>query len=143
MKHSQKMLLISIKPKFAEKIFSGVKKVELRRVRPKLLPGDVVAVYVSSPIKQLQGSFIVEKIIEKPVNELWGDVQFDAGITREEFDQYFLGADHGFGIYIDKYFSICSPVGLDELKKQISGFTPPQSYRYLSQTELFQLQPTF
>jgi len=53
--------LISIRPRFAEMIFSGSKTVELRRVCPKVSVGDLALVYVSSPAMELRGSFEVGK----------------------------------------------------------------------------------
>src|SRR5438552_3893096 len=38
-------LLLSIRPKHAEKIFDGIKTVELRRIRPRLQRGDLVLVF--------------------------------------------------------------------------------------------------
>ena len=44
-------VLLSVRPKYAEKIFERTKTVELRRIRPKLLEeGDLVLLYVSSQI---------------------------------------------------------------------------------------------
>jgi len=133
---TSKVLLLSIRPKFAEKIFNGSKKIELRRIRPNLSENDIVVVYVSSPIKQIQGTFTVEKIIEKPLNELWPLVQYDAGISKKEFDEYFTGVDYGYGIYIRDIANNYQPIDLCEIRKQWGGFNPPQSYRYLSQSEL-------
>ena len=39
------MILLSIHPRFAEAIFDGTKKVELRRRAPKLMAGDEVVVF--------------------------------------------------------------------------------------------------
>ncbi|HEY9294972.1 MAG TPA: hypothetical protein VIQ31_01115, partial [Phormidium sp.] len=59
------ILLLSIKPEYAKKIFKDqTKKVELRRVRTRLTEGDIVLVYVSSPEKVFVGSFEVEGVIE-------------------------------------------------------------------------------
>src|SRR5690349_13513634 len=94
------ILLLSIRPKYAEKIFDETKKVELRRVRPRLLKeGDLVLVYVSSPQKAVLGSFNVERIIEKPITELWEQVEKKAGISPEEFYSYYQGASVGIGIF--------------------------------------------
>ena len=58
------MVLLSIKPKYADKIFNGTKTVELRRICPKVTEGDLILVYVSSPVKALVGEFEVKKIVE-------------------------------------------------------------------------------
>lgn len=83
------ILLLSIRPEYAAKIFNHTKTVELRRVRPRLLnEGDRVVVYVSSPEKAVVGSFKVDNIVEKPVTELWEEVEKLAGISHEDFYDY-------------------------------------------------------
>src|SRR5258708_10947703 len=66
--------LISIRPRFAEMIFSGSKTVELRRVCPKVSIGDLALVYVSSPAMELRGSFEVGKILTGSPTALWKKV---------------------------------------------------------------------
>lgn len=56
------VLLISIRPVYANKIFDGSKTVELRRVRPRLETGSVVLVYVSNPVQALMGMFQVSTL---------------------------------------------------------------------------------
>jgi len=131
-----KRLLLSIRPKFAEMIFNGKKTVELRRVKPNLSINDIVVVYVTSPIKQVWGSFIVGSIICLPIDELWRTVENEAGVTKEEFFDYFLGVDYGYGIVINKISSVIEPIDLIDIRRIWNGFTPPQSYRYLSHAEL-------
>jgi predicted transcriptional regulator len=131
-----KVVLLSIRPKYAEKLFNGTKRVELRRVKPKLKEGDMVFVYVSSPVKELKGQFEVEKVVEKPIDELWIQVRQDAGISRAEFYEYYSGADRGCGIYLRALRSIRNPISLGSLRELWEHFHPPRSYRYLSKPEL-------
>jgi predicted transcriptional regulator len=131
-----KVVLLSIRPRYAEKLFNGTKRVELRRMKPRLDEGDIVLIYVSSPVKELRGRFEVETVIEKPVDELWAHVWSDAGISKKEFDEYYSGAERGCGIYLRAPASIRKPIGLDDLRELWSNFHPPQSYRYLSASEL-------
>jgi len=133
---ASKVLLLSIRPKFAEKIFDGTKKVELRRVKPNLSEGDIVVVYVSSPVKQVWGTFEVGQIVEKSIGELWPLVQHDAGLLKDEFDDYYFGVDHGYGIYIKEITAIHQPMDLGEIRKRWGNFHPPQSYCYLSLADL-------
>lgn len=132
---SSKAILLSIRPKYARKIFAGAKKVELRRVKPNLTQGDIVVVYVSSPIQQIWGTFEVDRVIEKPIDELWTLVYNDAGLSKDEFDNYYSSCERGCGIYLKKPTNRV-PINLIDLKKWWSGFHPPQSYRYLSPAEL-------
>ncbi|RKZ73528.1 MAG: hypothetical protein DRQ57_14045 [Gammaproteobacteria bacterium] len=124
-------ILLSVRPKYADKIFERTKTVELRRIRPKLLEeGDLVLLYVSSPVQALTGAFKVDKIIEKPLKDLWRMVRKKAGITRQEFDNYYDGVSVGVGIFfkVQDVQQLDKPISLDILKEQF--FHPPQGFRY-------------
>lgn len=136
-----KTLLLSIRPKYATKIFDGQKKVELRKVKPNLLPGDIVLVYVSSPIKQLQGTFIVDRIREATPEELWDEVKNIAGVSKQEFDDYYCESEKSYGIFLRTPQTLVNPIGLPDLRKLWKNFHPPQSYRYLSNLELNMIPP--
>ena len=131
-----KAVLLSIRPKYSRKLFNGTKRVELRRVAPKLREGDTVFVYVSSPIKELQGKFQVEQVIEATPDQLWATVKHDAGLSKQEFDNYYKGAAVAYGIYLRTPVSIREPLSLNELRRLWSGFHPPQSFKYLSPAEI-------
>lgn len=129
-------LLLSIQPHHAEKIFNGTKRVELRRVRPRVVAGDLVLVYVSTPIKALMGAFEVKAVVEASPRKLWQAVASDAGLTRGEFFKYYSGASLGFGIRLRKVWSLPEPVALTSLRRNWRSFRPPQSYQYLSNAEV-------
>lgn len=125
-------LLISIHPKYADKIFSGEKTVELRKVRPKVSSGDSVLVYASSPTMALVGGFEVDRIIETNPTALWSKVKKSAGLTKDEFSDYYNGSSNAYGIFIKKPWYFETPFALQNLRAKLDGFHPPQSYRYLS-----------
>lgn len=136
-------LLLSIKPEYAEKIFSGEKTVELRRMRTRLNIGDLVLVYVSSPKKALVGSFEVEGIsqieiedLQKDLNKFWKQVKDQAKISYKEFKIYYKGASVVVGIYLTNVKHLAVPIELNLLRQKIPKFQPPQSYRYLKEREL-------
>ncbi|MCZ7646216.1 MAG: ASCH domain-containing protein [Planctomycetota bacterium] len=128
-------LLVSIRPEFAAKIFQGTKRVELRRVRPRVEEGHGVLVYVSSPTKELQGAFEVRDVVEAPPKRLWREVGSHAGITREEFEAYFEGADTGYAIRIKRAWEFDRPQTLTSLRRRMPKFAPPQSYHYLDKAK--------
>lgn len=132
---ANEILLISVHPEHATKIFDGSKKVELRRVRPKVTSGDMVLVYASSPVKALVGAFYVDKVVKAAPQALWGQVKEAAGITREQFDSYYRGATIAYGIFVQEARQLPRQVRLDFLRDMFSGFRPPQSYQYITQVE--------
>ena len=76
--------LLSIKPDYAEAIFSGRKRFEFRR---SIFRHDirVVIVYITSPVGQVVGEFSVEDIITDDVDALWDRTETQAGIYRNGF----------------------------------------------------------
>ena len=124
---------MSIRPQYANKIFDGSKTVELRRIKPKFLGnGDLVFIYVSSPVKSLLGAFVVSSVVEKPLASLWNAVRNRAGISKAEFLNYYVGAQFGVAIFIKDVWLLHKPIHLTDLKRQVKDFHPPQSYRYTS-----------
>jgi predicted transcriptional regulator len=129
-------LLLSIQPQYAKKLFQGTKTVELRKVKPNIAKGDTVFVYISSPVQELYGKFEVDKVISRPVEELWKIVSRDAGISEEEFNSYYKDTNIGYGIYLCAPVIIKCPVSLSDLRQIWKNFYPPQGYKYLNPSEL-------
>lgn len=129
-------LLISVRPKFASRIFSGEKTVELRRVRPNVTSGDTILFYISSPEKKIGAISKIKKVTTASIDELWKEVEACAAVTHEEFTAYFEGIDSGYAIYFSEITKLPTPIELDLIKEIIPGFTAPQSYRYFSPAEL-------
>lgn len=134
-KSDSRVLLISVRPEFASRILDGSKTVELRRQEPRVKKGDLVALYVSSPVKQLVATLeILNVTTDRPLN-LWQVVSEHAGISRKEYDDYFRGATKAVGISLGKIRKKATPIALEKLRTLIEGFNPPQSFRYLCDTE--------
>jgi predicted transcriptional regulator len=133
---SDRALLLSIRPKFATKIFDGSKTVELRRVRPSISEGDLVLVYASSPTRALLGAFEVDRVLCSTPSKIWSEVEECAGITQAEFDDYYAGAKKAFGIFIKRIWLFDEPVKLPALRQKRAEFRPPQGYHYMSTTDV-------
>jgi len=133
------ILLLSIKPEYADKILAGKKTVELRRVRTRLEAGDLVLVYVTSPQQILVGSLEVEQVITENFpqkkKDFWEQVKDKAGITHQDFKQYYQGASLGVAIFFKPKNIFNQPIKLTTLKKKLPAINPPQSYRYITDYE--------
>lgn len=137
MSMSDNAILFSIRPQYADKIFEGIKTVELRRVCPKYIgKGSLGLIYVSSPVKSLFGAFKVEQVVEEPLDKLWKMVRDKAGITRQEFDIYYNGVCRGIGIFFSDVYSLPEPITLEDLKARMKNFHPPQGFRYATLSEV-------
>ncbi len=130
---------MSIKPKYADLIFAGSKTIELRRVCPKVGPGDLVLVYVSSPRMALVGGFEVAGIVSGEPLTFCKKWQTQSGVAKETFLHYFQGAAAAYGILIGRTWQFESATELKALRRRKGGFHPPQSYRYVGNEELVKL----
>jgi predicted transcriptional regulator len=128
-------LLVSVKPIYAELLLSGNKTVELRRVRPNVGPGCEVLLYASSPTMEMVGTARVKAIDVDDADAIWRRHGPATGVDRETFDAYFEGAEIAVAITLSETRRLRRGVPLAELRRRISGFRPPQSFRYLGSAE--------
>jgi len=122
-------VLLSIKPKFAESIINGRKKYEFRKNAFSKKNIGRVYIYSTTPIKKVIGFFKISKIIEdKPIN-LWRQLKDDAGVSEEEFFDYFRNREIGFALEIVEVEQFENPV---DPKIMFPNFVPPQSFCYIN-----------
>ena len=124
-----RVLLMSIKPTFSDRIFNGEKRFELRRTAVRLAEGDIVVVYASSPVKAIVGAFTVSGVKRGTVRQMWMHHGCDFGVSHDEYISYFDGADEAYAIKVGDRIQV-TPVSLDALRLRYEGFRPPQSFMY-------------
>ena len=123
--------LVSIRPTYAEKIIAGQKTVELRRRFPQTAsPGAIALIYSSSPVQAIIGYAVVDHVQRLPIDSMWTRHGGAACITKDDFYEYFDGADEGFAIVIRKAEKFKQEICVSDLRERF-GFVPPQSFRYL------------
>jgi predicted transcriptional regulator len=127
----QATLFLSVKPIFASKILDGTKTIELRRVCPNVTLGDTVLIYSTSPEMALLGSAQVLQVLRGAPHLIWAQVREHAGVTREQFDDYFNGAKTASGIRLHAVRRLARPICLREIRERWPWLRPPQSYRYV------------
>ena len=121
-------VLLSIKPEFVEKIFSGEKTFEFRKSVYKDKTVKTVVVYATQPVGRLIGEFDVAEIVAAPPEQLWEMTSSGAGISRQFFESYFDGRNCAFALQIENVVQYAEPVVPNEI---IENFVPPQSYMYV------------
>lgn len=125
-------ILLSIKPKYADLILAGSKRVEFRR---SWAAQEVTAVvlYSSSPIQKLVGVAKVESVISASPTALWQTCQErGGGLTRDELRSYFAGKGKGIAVFLGEVSTLPSQVDPHDI---FDHFVPPQSFRYLDPSE--------
>ncbi len=120
-------VLLSIKPEYADKLFSGEKKYEYRKAifREQV---ECIVVYSTMPEGKLIGELQIETILEDEPDVLWERTRDAAGITEDFFRQYFSGRSRGYAIKVAKANRYAAPI---DPYQGTTPFTPPQSFRYM------------
>ncbi|MFC5413128.1 ASCH domain-containing protein [Larkinella bovis] len=120
-------VLLSIKPEFVERIFSGQKRFEYRKA---LFKKDVttVIVYSTMPIGLIVGEFKVKKIHKDEPTNLWEKTKEYSGVAEVFYNEYFKGRNQGFAIEIFDPLLYDEPINP---KEKFASFTAPQSFAYL------------
>jgi len=121
-------VLLSVKPKYAEKILEGDKKYEFRRAIFKKPNIEKVYIYSSSPVSKIVAAFEIEKILKDSPEKIWRLCQKYAGISKKDFFDYFKNSEMAFAIEIGNVDSFKEHI---DPFKIIENFKPPQSFYYL------------
>lgn len=129
--------LISIHPEYAEKILSGEKRLEFRRIWAAQ-PVDVLAIYATSPVQRIVGLAWIERVHHGSKTKLWelGKLH-GGGISRRKLFAYLDGRKEAFALAIGQYQRLTE--ALDPRRLFDANFKPPQSFRYLRPEEIKQL----
>lgn len=84
-----KAVMISIKPKWCEKIANGEKTVEVRKTKPTLQPPFKCYIYCTKPIGKVIGEFVCDKIEKFTVGSLQcDDMEKSACLSYTEMIDY-------------------------------------------------------
>lgn len=130
------VIFYPIKPKFAQKIISGEKKYEYRRVKPAKEIKYIV-IYSSSPEQLILGIASVSHVLTDTPRKIWKETSLTSGISKSEYQSYFSGADVACAIGIDVVYKLEIPLN----PKQIfDDFTVPQSFKYLDESSFSHLK---
>lgn len=129
----ERTLVLSVKPRFAEKLLEGDKTVELRRVLPRrIAAGDFLLIYSTAPETRFVGFCRVAELLLDSPKALWPKVQRSAGVTRAEYLRYFGEASRAVAIQVEQPVRLLDDISLEVSRTHAPDFRPPQSFRYLS-----------
>lgn len=118
---------MSIHPRYAEAIMTGVKTVEFRKKR---LASDIsrVLVYATAPEKKVIGHFVVERIVVDSPNVIWKLYGQRGVIDRASFFAYYSEATFAVAILVAEATHLKTPIPLSTFEPQPPV---PQSFAYL------------
>ncbi|MDI6897157.1 ASCH domain-containing protein [Methanocella conradii] len=121
-------VLLSIKPKYVNKIIKGEKKYEFRKTRLDKKRIRYAYIYSTSPVKKIIARVVIDDILEGSPKVLWKKCKKYSGISEEEFFNYYADRQVAFAIAIKDVELLKTPI---DPYKEIKNFIAPQSYYYL------------
>lgn len=130
----QRIVLLSLRPRFATAILEGKKTVELRRVHMLAPAGSLLLLYSSSPMRAIVGTATLDRLQESTPRQLWEEVMSRAAISRGEYDEYYRGARRAFALHLRDVRALPTPSPLAVMRSS-AGVSPAQSFRYVTADE--------
>lgn len=119
-------VILSIKPEFVEKIFSGEKQYEYRKVLFKQKV-DTVYIYASRPVSRIVGEFKIDEILCDTPENIWKKTKRQSGVTQNFFDKYYKGREKAVALKIKECKEYKEAINPESL---IPNFKVPQSFIY-------------
>lgn len=134
---TDKFALLSIYPRYANKILSGVKRLEFRK---SWAASDVSAfvIYATVPVQKIVGIAHVKQVHRGSATALWRLAQeIGGGVSRRALYDYFRGKQEGFAIEIESVLPCSIPL---DPEAYLPNFTPPQSFTYLDRASFKRIE---
>lgn len=126
----QRDVVLSIRPRYSERILEGKKTAELRRRFPLSAPrGAIAYIYSTSPVRAMVGRAEIADVVKLPIADIWKRYQKCAFISKADFQSYFSGLEEGFVLEFANARPFPRQLDLSELRDRF-GFEPPQSFLY-------------
>ena len=127
-------VLLSIQPRFVEKIFLKEKVFEYRKSIFRNKEIDRVFIYESKPTKKIVGEFRVKNIICDKPQSLWEKTGNKSGVSKDFFDKYFCNKEKAYAIEIMDLIQYKVPI---DPYVENPNFIAPQSFCYMKEQSNF------
>lgn len=125
-------VLLSIKPRFVEAMMRNEKHYEFRKSMFTDKNVSRVFIYTTAPVKMITASFRIGGVEKASPEVLWERFGHVAGISEEEFFEYYRNTSVGYAIKIEDLLNFDEPI---DPYVTYPSFTPPQSFQYISTME--------
>lgn len=132
---SNRLMLMSIRPRHVESILRGEKRVELRRTRPVIKHGQPAAIYATIPSAAVVATCRISTIQSSSPEDLWASVKEISGVTKEEYDGYFSDSTTAVALHLTEVTALADPVSLTHLRSA-GPFNPPQTWHFIDGARL-------
>jgi predicted transcriptional regulator len=109
-------------------MLEGRKTIELRRRAVHVARGTRVWIYSKSPYAVVEVLAIVDRVISAKPEALWSEYKDQLGISKTDFESYFLDVSVGCALVLRDIQRLPCSVSLSEIRDCASSFQPPQFF---------------
>jgi len=128
---TDRLMLISIRPRHVDRILDGSKTIELRRTRPLVVPGQQMLIYATTPTAAIVARCRLRAVETSVPLEVWLRHHARLGVSRAEFDAYYSDAKSAVALHLEHVEPLLQPVTLGALRAR-RRFQPPQTWHFLA-----------
>jgi predicted transcriptional regulator len=122
-------ILLSMRPRYAERVFARTKQVEIRKKFSRRWQGRQAVVYGTQPLGALMGEVTMSEITVGPPTEIWERYGSRVGCTYEELRDYVGSSAEVYAIELANANPYTAPVGIAQISHLINeDLHPPQSF---------------
>jgi predicted transcriptional regulator len=126
-------ILMSIRAKYARKVVSGEKKVEVRRMFSKKWKGSKVTIYASGHERSLVGEALIKDVVFDRPENVWERFHDQIGCTKEEFDKYTASKKKVYAVVLEDAIPYQKSISIKEISSLMKeNLRPPQNYYNLN-----------
>lgn len=120
-------IILAINPKYVQRIFTGEKKYEFRKIICKKSI-DKILIYETAPTSKIVGEVTVTSVLKDTPTNLWELTKMSAGIDYDSFFAYFKNNVYAYSYVLE------NPIRYKKTRKiETYGLSaPPQNFVYLN-----------
>lgn len=127
----QRILVMSIKPRWVTDILAGAKTVELRRRPPKISRPVAALIYETSPSCRIRLKCMMGPVRSFTPQRLWEQINDRCCVSAEEYDAYFADCAQAHAIELSQVEELVGDLSLARLRRE-ADFTAPQAWAWAS-----------
>jgi predicted transcriptional regulator len=120
---------MSVDATHAERIFSGQKRVEIRRKFSQKWRGWQVIIYGTQPVGALMGEVKISQVVSGTPLEIWERYGEGAGCSHDEFTCYVGDSSKIYALELSDVNPYIAPIAISQVSHLIDqDLRPPQSF---------------
>lgn len=125
---SKEYILMSIKPHYADLIYTERKRFEYRKRAPKLVDLPIL-LYETAPVQKVTGIIADWSTLQASPEAVWTYSKTYSGLTADRFFGYYEECDKAVAIRIHSVVPFRDSIELAALNSELKR--PPQSFCYI------------